>query len=299
MERGKSSRALAGQGAGARAAPAGVTLAPLGEAAAFLGEREFNLACRLIGEYAGIKLSAHKRNMVYNRLVRRLRARGIDNFAEYLSLVQAPESPEREAFVNALTTNLTSFFREPHHFELLRARAQLHARSGRPPMRIWSTACSTGEEAWSIAMTLRESGCAADILATDIDTEVLKTGSAGVYKSDRVTGLEPERMRAHFLRGTGGNEGWVSVRPELRAGIKFMQLNLQASAWPALEPFDVIFCRNVVIYFDRESQKKLLTRFAQVLRTGGLLVVGHAESFPVGHAGFRSCGRTAYERIAG
>jgi chemotaxis protein methyltransferase CheR len=271
---------------------------PGSEAVAFLGDREFGLACRLIGEFAGIKLSAHKRNMVYNRLVRRLRARGIDNFADYLALVQAPESPEREAFVNALTTNLTSFFREPHHFDLLLARAQAHARQARGPMRVWSTACSTGEEAWSIAMTLREAPCAADVLATDIDTEVLATANAGLYRSERVTGLEPARMRAHLLRGTGGNEGWVCVRPELRASVKFMQLNLQAPGWPAFEPFDVIFCRNVVIYFDRESQKALLSRFAQVLRPGGLLVVGHAESFPVGHPGFRSCGRTAYERVS-
>jgi chemotaxis protein methyltransferase CheR len=279
------------------AAPAGAA----GEAADVLGEREFTLARRLIAEYAGIKLSPHKRNMVYNRLVRRLRARGLDSFADYLALVQAAGSDEREAFVNALTTNLTAFFREPHHFELLRARAQTHAAGpGRSrPMRIWSAGCSTGEEAWSMAMVLREAACPAEVLGTDIDTEVLKTASAGVYRSERADGLERTVLRDHFLRGTGSNEGWVTLRPELRGMLKFMPLNLQAPVWPALEPFDAIFCRNVSIYFDRDGQKKLLSRFAALLRAGALLAVGHSESFPASDPGFRSCGRTAYERTAG
>jgi chemotaxis protein methyltransferase CheR len=271
----------------------------------FLGEKEFELARRLIGEYAGINLSAHKRNMVHNRLLKRLRALGMGSFSAYLSVVEAGSTGEREAFVNALTTNLTAFFREPHHFELLRQRAQAHVLAGaaagkrHAPMRIWSSACSTGEEAWSIAMTLREVACAGDILATDIDTEVLQTASSGVYSLERVSGLEPKSLRDHFLRGAGLNQGWVRVRPELHTMVKFMQLNLQSSVWPAQERFDVIFCRNVVIYFDRESQKKLLARFADLLRPGGLLLVGHAESFPAGHPGFRSCGRTAHERVAG
>jgi chemotaxis protein methyltransferase CheR len=265
------------------------------DSASLLGEQEFALACRLIADYAGIKLSDHKRYMVHNRLLRRLRARGMKSFAEYLSLVQSDHTGEREAFVNALTTNLTSFFREPHHFELLRVRAQQHRERERRPMRIWSAACSTGEEPWSIAMTLREAACPADILATDIDTDALDTGSAGVYPDERASSLPVERLRAHWLRGAGPNAGWVSARPELRAMVKFMQLNLQSSPWPSMEPFDAIFCRNVVIYFDREAQKKLLARFASLLRPRGLLAVGHAESFPTGHPAFRACGRTAYE----
>jgi len=269
-----------------------------GEGAALLGEREFTLACRLIGEYAGIKLGPHKRFMVHNRLLRRLRARGLQSFADYLDLVQAEPAGEREAFVNALTTNLTAFFREPHHFELLAARARQHrAREGGRPLRVWCSACSTGEEAWSIAMTLREAACHAEVLATDIDTEVLDTASAGLYALERTSPIGAERLRAHWLRGTGANAGWASVRSELRSMVRFMPLNLQSPAWPAMEPFDVVFCRNVVIYFDREAQKKLLLRFAQVLRPGALLIVGHAESFPAGHAGFRACGRTAYEYV--
>jgi chemotaxis protein methyltransferase CheR len=166
-------------------------------------------------------------------------------------------------------------------------------------LRCWSSACSTGEEAWSIAMVLREANCPGKVLATDIDTDVLGTAQSGVYRSERTATLSPERLRRHFLRGTGANEGLVSVRPELRTMVRFEQLNLHAAAWPAQEPFDAIFCRNVAIYFGRELQQRLLARFAQLLVPGGLLVVGHSESFPAGHPGFRSCGRTAYQRVPG
>ena len=274
-------------------------LALHGEAAFHLNERDFGRARHMIDEYAGIKLSAQKRNMVYNRLLRRLRAHGVRGFGAYLDLVQADHAGERQAFVNALTTNLTAFFREPHHFELLAARAAGRARQGQPPLRVWSSACSTGEEAWSAAMVLREAGCAADIRASDIDSEVLRTGNTGVYRSERVAGLEPARLKRHFLRGTGANDGLVSVRPELRSMVRFFQLNLQLPEWPRQDRYDVIFCRNVVIYFEREAQKRLAARFADMLLPGGLLLAGHSESFPAAHPGFRSCGRTAYERVAG
>jgi chemotaxis protein methyltransferase CheR len=266
--------------------------------AASLTDRDFTLVRSLIGEYAGIKLSPQKRNMVYNRLLRRLRAHGLGDFGSYLELVQSDTASERQAFVNALTTNLTAFFREPHHFELLAQRAAARARKGLPPMRVWSSACSTGEEAWSIAMVLREAGCAADIRATDIDSEVLRTASAGLYRDERVTDLPAERLKKHLLRGTGANAGWVSIRPELRSMVRFSQLNLQSPTWAERERFDAIFCRNVVIYFDRDDQKRLADRFADMLLPGGVLMVGHAESFPSGHAAYRSCGRTAYERLA-
>ncbi|HEX2545914.1 MAG TPA: CheR family methyltransferase [Ramlibacter sp.] len=270
-----------------------------GDAAALLNDRDFATVRQLIADYAGIKLSLQKRNMVYNRLLRRLRARGMADFGQYLQLVQREGSDEREAFVNALTTNLTAFFREPHHFDLLAERARERARQRGRPLRCWSNACSTGEEPWSIAMVLREADCPGDILGTDIDTEVLNTAQAGVYRMERTASLPIERLRRHFLRGAGANEGLVSVRPELRSMVRFAQLNLQSPVWPAQERFDIIFCRNVVIYFDREFQKKLLARLADLLVPGGLLMVGHSESFPSAHAGFRSCGRTAYERLGG
>jgi chemotaxis protein methyltransferase CheR len=267
-----------------------------GDAAAF-SERDFTTVRQLIAEYAGIKLSVQKRNMAYNRLLRRLRKHGLDDFGQYLQLVTRDVGGEREAFVNALTTNLTAFFREPHHFDLLATRAQERAHKNGGRLRCWSNACSTGEEAWSIAMVLREAGCAGDVLGTDIDTDVLETAQAAVYRMERTSGLPAERLRRHFLRGTGTNEGLVSVRPDLRSMVRFGQLNLQSPVWPAQERFDVIFCRNVVIYFDREFQKKLLERLADLLAPGGLLMVGHSESFPAAHPGFRSCGRTAYERL--
>jgi chemotaxis protein methyltransferase CheR len=268
-----------------------------GDAATQLNDRDFATVRQLIAQYAGIKLSLQKRNMVYNRLQRRLRARGLAGFGDYLALVQRDDSDEREAFVNALTTNLTAFFREPHHFELLLEYALRRAQQRGTGLRCWSSACSTGEEAWSMAMVLREAQCAGTVLGTDIDTDVLRTAQGGVYAIERAASLPPERLRRHFLRGTGANEGLVSVRPELRAMARFGQLNLQSPVWPAQEGFDVIFCRNVVIYFDREVQKKLLARFADLLVPGGLLMVGHSESFPSTHPGFRSVGRTAYERI--
>lgn len=282
---------------GERAVSAAPEALDFAGAAALLNDRDFETVRQLIAAYAGIKLSTQKRNMVYNRLLRRLRARGVSTFGEYLQLVQRDDGEEREAFVNALTTNLTAFFREPHHFDLLLAHAQERASRRGPPLRCWSSACSTGEEAWSMAMVLREAGCAGEVLGTDIDTDVLNTAQAGVYRMDRAATLPAERLRRHFLRGTGSNEGLVSVRPELRSLVRFGQLNLQSPAWPAQEPFDVIFCRNVVIYFDREFQKKLLSRLADLLVPGGLLMVGHSESFPAAHPGFRSCGRTAYQRV--
>lgn len=278
-------------------APADVPLG--GDAAALLNDRDFATVRQLIADYAGIKLSLQKRNMVYNRLLRRLRARGIDNFGDYLELVQSEGSGEREAFVNALTTNLTAFFREPHHFDLLMEHAKARAARRGAPLRCWSSACSTGEEAWSIAMVLREAGCAGEVLGTDIDTDVLRTAQAGVYRMERTGGMPMERLRRHFLRGAGANEGLVSLRPELRSMVRFGPLNLQSPVWPAQQAFDVIFCRNVVIYFDREFQKKLLARLADLLVPGGLLMVGHSESFPAAHPAFRSVGRTAYERVGG
>jgi chemotaxis protein methyltransferase CheR len=265
--------------------------------AALLNDADFAVVRRLIADYAGIKLSPQKRNMAYNRLLRRLRARGLGSFGVYLDLVQS-EATERQAFINALTTNLTAFFREPHHFDLLATLAQARAGKRLPPMRIWSTGCSTGEEPWSLAMVLRETGCAGEITATDIDTDVLDAARRGLYRSERVNGMDPQRLRQHFLRGAGDNEGWVSIRPELRPLVKFAQLNLQAQSWPAQSRFDAIFCRNVVIYFDKSFQTRLADRFAQMLLPGGVLVVGHSESFPATHPQFRSCGRTAYQRVA-
>jgi chemotaxis protein methyltransferase CheR len=253
---------------------------------------DFRRARQMIAAYAGIALHERKENMVYNRLARRLRAIGMRSVAEYLDRVEAPGSAEREQFVNALTTNLTAYFREPHHFDLLARRAL--SAPGR--LKVWSSACSTGEEAWSAAITLAEAGRGGDIFASDIDTDALAVAHSAIYRLDAVEHLGAQRVRRHFLRGTGPHEGRVQLRPEVRAMVRFGFRNLLAPDWPAQERFDVVFCRNVMIYFDRDAQRRLLDRFAGVLAPGGLLFLGHSENCATGHPAFRALGRTAYER---
>jgi chemotaxis protein methyltransferase CheR len=202
--------------------------------------------------------------------------------------------------LNALTTNLTSFFREGHHFEMLAtyAAARRRAAPGSTSLRVWSSACSTGEEPYSAAIALREADCPAEIVATDIDTEVLSRARRGSYSLEAAENMAPERRRRFFLKGVGSNEGRIMVRPELQAMVRFSPCNLQGNDWPAGERFDVIFCRNVMIYFSKDSQRQVLERFVNVLRPGGLLFVGHSESYATGHAALRNCGKTSYERRA-
>jgi len=254
---------------------------------------DFGRVRQMILAYAGISLHERKENMVYNRLVRRLRDTGRRDFGDYLDWVERPGSEEREGFVNALTTNLTAFFREPHHFDTLAERARA-PRSG--PLRLWSAACSTGQEPYSAAIVLREAGCPGEILATDVDTEALAAARTGVYRIEAVENLERERLRRNFLRGTGTNARHACVRPELREMVKFQRRNLLEPDWPQGERFDAVFCRNVMIYFDRATQQRVLDRLAAVLAPGGLLFVGHADSGASGHPAFRSCGKTVYER---
>ena len=251
---------------------------------------------RLMFAFSSVTLRDQKESMIYNRLSRRLRVTGFTSFKTYLDSVEQPGSSERESFVNALTTNLTSFFREPHHFELLAARTA--ARPVRDAVRVWCSACSTGQEAWSAAITLHESGCNADILASDIDTEVLRTAAAGIYRRDHAGGLNPARLRRYFLRGSDDNEGLIKVGPELRSMVKFQRRNLLTPPASSSERFDVIFCRNVAIYFDKPAQQTLMERLVSALAPGGLLFVGHSEMFPLGTPGLRPCGHTAYERVA-
>jgi chemotaxis protein methyltransferase CheR len=259
--------------------------------------QDFSRVRGLIAAYAGISLHERKQNMVYNRLARRLRATGVRNFREYLDWVEAPESEERERFVNALTTNLTSFFREPHHFDMLVALAR---RRPGAKLRVWSSACSTGEEPWSAAIALREAGRAAEILATDIDTDALDAGRRAVYRVQALDGAGLERLAPHFLKGTGANAELALVRPEVRAMVRFEPRNLLGEApWPPGERFDAVFCRNVMIYFDRAAQQRLLDRIAAVLAPGGLLFLGHSESCAASHSAYRFHGKTTYERRDG
>jgi chemotaxis protein methyltransferase CheR len=259
-------------------------------------EQDFLRACALIRARAGITLGAAKQDMVYSRLARRLRALRLQRFGDYLDFLEQDEGDEWEAFTNALTTNLTSFFREPHHFRVL-AR-QLAQRGRDRPAVVWCCAASTGEEAYSIAITaveaLRSPQPPVRILATDIDTNVLARARQGIYAIDRLERMPRERIERFFLRGVGAHEGQVRVRRELRALVTFRPLNLLADDWSLRGPFDAIFCRNVMIYFDKDTQAQVLRRFAPLLAPDGLLFVGHSESlFHVADT-YRLLGQTVY-----
>ena len=262
-------------------------------------EKDFARVCRLIYEHAGISLKSSKQDMVYSRLARRLRANGIDNFRDYLVLLESDNQVEWEAFVNSLTTNLTSFFREPHHFPVLAEHALKH--KGHHPLALWCAAASTGEEPYSMAMTLVDTfgsfAPPASIIATDLDTNVLTKAEAGVYPVERVEKLAPDVVKRFFLKGTGAQSGFVRVRAELRAMISFRPLNLLGDSWPIHGPLDAIFCRNVMIYFDKETQLKILQRFAPLLRPHGLLFAGHSENFHNAAHLFKLRGKTVYELV--
>ncbi|CBV44221.1 CheR family methyltransferase [Halomonas elongata] len=262
-----------------------------------LTDADFARIRQLIYQRAGIVLAEHKREMVYSRLAKRLRHHGLVRFADYLSRLEGNQaSPEWEAFTNALTTNLTAFFREAHHFPLLAE----HARQRRGPLRIWSAAASSGEEAYSIAMTLDEAldGRTAnvEVLASDIDTEALARARAGVYALDQVRKLDEARIKRYFQRGRGRQEGLARVRPELMSMVRFLPLNLLAPSWSVEGPFDAIFCRNVMIYFDKPTQARILERFAPLLKPDGLLFAGHSENFSYITDTFRLRGQTVYVR---
>jgi chemotaxis protein methyltransferase CheR len=270
-------------------------------------EQEFSFAASdfervrsLIYARAGISLHEGKQAMVYSRLSRRLRETGHRSFGAYLQWLEnaagAGGEQEWQEFVNCLTTNLTAFFREEHHFHAF--AADLKACGTANP-RIWCNAASTGEEPYSIAMTVAETlpaGDAARIVASDIDTKVLATAQRGVYAADS-RGLSPERQRRHCLRGTGANAGFMRIRPELAKLIEFRAHNLMDARWSLGEPFDFVFCRNVMIYFDAATQKRVLERIHAVMKPHGLLYVGHSENFTDSRQLFRLRGKTIYERV--
>jgi chemotaxis protein methyltransferase CheR len=258
---------------------------------------DFERVSRLIHEHAGISLKPSKQDMVYSRLARRLRATGVDNFRDYLALLESGNGAEWEAFVNSLTTNLTSFFREPHHFQLLAEHATRN--KGQQPISLWCSAASTGEEPYSMAMTMVDAFGSftppVSIVASDVDTNVLAKAEAGVYPVERIEKLSADVVKRFFLRGTGAQSGFVKVRPELQAMITFRQVNLLGDIWPVRGPLDAIFCRNVMIYFDKETQLRILQRFVPLLHPDGLVFAGHSESFYNATHLFRLRGKTVYE----
>lgn len=260
-------------------------------------DADFARVQALIYHRAGIHLHDGKHAMVYGRLSRRLRETGHTSFRAYLGWLEQHDGDEWQEFINALTTNLTAFFREQHHFEIL--SGHLKARPPGLPWRLWCSAASTGEEPYSIVMTALETlGATADVrlVASDIDTRVLASAAQGVYRQDSVKGLAAERLQRFFLRGKGANAGMVRMRPELRRAIQFMPVNLVRDDWPFRGLFDVVFCRNVMIYFDGQTQRQVLERMHRVLQPGGLLFVGHAENFSDSSDLFVLRGKTVYER---
>lgn len=262
-----------------------------------LTDSDFARIRDLIYQRAGIVLAEHKREMVYSRLAKRLRHHGMTRFTDYLSrLERQPDAKEWEAFTNALTTNLTAFFREAHHFPLLAE----HIKHKQTPVTVWCSAASTGEEPYSIAMTLLETlgpkASQAKVIATDIDTEALSKARAGIYPQEQVRKLDDVRVKRFFQKGTGSHAGLARIRPEVSALVEFMPLNLLAPQWPVKGPFDAIFCRNIMIYFDKETQAKILQRFAPLMKPDGLLFAGHSENFSYISDAFKLRGQTVYTR---
>ncbi|HYJ39985.1 MAG TPA: protein-glutamate O-methyltransferase [Steroidobacteraceae bacterium] len=270
-----------------------------------LTDAQFHRIRQLVREHTGIALSEAKRQLVYGRLARRLRALKLESFGEYVELLERGVASELEEFTNAITTNLTSFFREPHHFEYLASDVlpKIVARdSGVRRARIWCCAASTGEEPYSIAMVLREAqdilnGFDVKLLATDLDSAVLATGAAGIYNAERLKSVSAARISRFFRKGSGEQAGKFRAQDELRNLITFKQLNLMHE-WPVRGPFDAIFCRNVIIYFDKETQRALFERMAALQRPGDMLFLGHSESLYRVSDKYELVGRTIYRRNA-
>jgi len=264
-------------------------------------EDDFRQISRMAGELTGIVLADHKRNMVYSRIARRVRTLGMSTFREYLDYLEKHLDDEATDFINSLTTNLTSFFRENHHFEYLRETLLPQLRFTRKDtkrIRIWSAGSSTGMEAYSIAMVIRQVGFPSDwdvkILATDLDSEVLETGRKGIYPMSSTDGIDPALLKRFFMLSK--DERSVQVKDELRNLVHFKRLNLLES-WPISGMFDIIFCRNVVIYFNKDTQRILFDRFADHLPDDGHLMIGHSENLSGITTRFQNLGQTIYRKV--
>ncbi len=273
-----------------------------GEREFIFTDADFEFIRQLVVKKTGIVLNDAKRDLVYSRLSRRLRQLELEHFGNYCDLLKAGDDGELVNFTNAITTNLTSFFRENHHFDYLRDSLlpELIKDKADRRLRCWSAGCSTGEEPYSIAMVLRETlpekGWDACLLATDLDSDVVAKAQRGIYAQERVNGISSERLQRWFLRGKADNAGMVQVRSPLRELITFRQLNLMQE-WPISGPLDFIFCRNVVIYFDKPTQKVLFDRYAELLPVGGHLFIGHSESLFKVSDRFKLIGKTIYRKV--
>jgi chemotaxis protein methyltransferase CheR len=257
---------------------------------------DFQYVRNLIYQVAGISLAPSKKDLVYSRLSRRLRARRLNSFSAYLEVLEKGDQQELEAFTNALTTNMTSFFREPHHFQILEQYLATLGKSA--PIDIWTCASSTGEEPYSMAMTVAEHfrsfNTPVRILATDIDTNVLEKAKQGRYTLEQLSVLNAQQTKNFFLKGYGKNSGLAKVRPELQKMIIFKRLNLLDERWDISERFDAVFCRNIMIYFDKTTQYRILKKMHACIKPHGLLFAGHSENFHHAADLFKVNGKTVY-----
>lgn len=267
-------------------------------------DRQFECLRAFVISHTGINLTEAKKDMVYSRLSKHIRQHFNGSFEAFCSAIEQEDREQQEVLINAITTNLTAFFREQHHFDYLQQRlipALISKNAGSKRLRIWSAGCSTGEEPYSIAISLAEEAGLADwdikILATDLDANVIAQGDAGIYTSNRIEGLSESRRRRWFERGRGDNDGMVRVKAQLRDMVSFKRLNL-LHPWPMRGPFDLIFCRNVVIYFDKPTQSGLFDRYADILVPDGHLFIGHSESLHNVTTRFASLGHTTYRRVS-
>jgi chemotaxis protein methyltransferase CheR len=269
-------------------------------------DEDFRSLTQLAYQHAGIALADNKRNLVYSRVSRRLRTLRMNTFREYREFLASDER-EIESFINSISTNHTKFFREAHHFQHFRTHtvlpfAQSRGRHVGGRLRIWSAGCSSGEEPYTIAVVLKRDipdfgGCDVRILATDIDTDVLTKAARGEFTSNAFDEV-PKPYHSFFKEEEGtGTASKVVMDREAKSLITFRRLNLMGP-WPFHGKFDVIFCRNVMIYFDAPTKATLVDRFTQQLKPGGWLYIGHSESLIGSHPGLQLVGRTIYQRIA-
>jgi len=271
-----------------------------------LGDTEFAFLCSFVYKHCGIVLGEHKRQLVQGRLARRLRALKLPGFDAYVELLCEDPQSELGELASAISTNVTAFFREMHHYDLLVDELLprwLEAKRSGGKLRIWSAGCSTGEEPYALAMVLAEalertgSNVDARILATDLSPQALEAARRGEYPLDRLGGVSEARRNRWFLRGEGAYEGLACIHPHLRELVSIQPLNL-LHEWPMRGPFDAIFCRNVVIYFDKPTKQKLFERYAGLLEQGSYLFLGHSESMHGLSDAFDLVGRTVYRKNA-
>ena len=274
-------------------------------------DREFRRIRALVYQQTGIALGESKRHLVCSRLGKRLRHCGYRTFKEYYEhlMERDPKGEELLRMINAITTNKTDFFREADHFALLSSRVlaplAAQAKAGGPRhLRIWSAGCSSGEEPYSIAITVLEGlptpwSWDVKILASDINTDMLAQGKEGVYRAERLAGIPPALRKRYFHGGRGAREGPVRVRKDVKDLVAFRRINLQEEDWPIRTVFDVIFCRNVIIYFDKPTQERLVTRLVNILKPGGFLFLGHSESLLGMQVELRHLGKTVYQKTGG